>query len=396
MTDKNNDIPVILIVDDNPKNLQVLGGLLQREGLDVEFALDGNTAVDWLRKKSFNLVLLDIMMPDMDGYEVCRIIKNDQGLKDLPVIFITAKTDTENIIKGFETGGVDYITKPFIPEELMARVRSQIHIQKSKEKILSYTKEIEIKNRNIKDSIEYARNIQKAVMDNAVTQTTIVPENFVLYLPKDIVSGDFYRYYMVGDICILAVMDCTGHGVPGAFMSILGITLLNEIILYDRILSPEKILESLRDKIMNSLAQNEDKTIVKDGIEGSVVSYDTKRRILSYAGSFNPMLYIHENNMEVIKADRIPIGYFEKKGKFTLKSIQVEKGDIIYLYTDGYIDQFGGPEIRKIMTKGFMVLLQKNHSMPMASQKSVLLDFLNHWKSNMDQIDDILVVGIRF
>jgi serine phosphatase RsbU (regulator of sigma subunit) len=191
-------------------------------------------------------------------------------------------------------------------------------------------------------------------------------------------------------------MDCTGHGVPGAFMSILGITLLNEIILYDRILSPEKILESLRDKIMNSLAQNEDKTIVKDGIEGSVVSYDTKKRILSYAGSYNPMLYIHKNNMEVIKADRIPIGYYEKKGKFTLKSIQVEKGDIIYLYTDGYIDQFGGPEIRKIMTKGFMVLLQKNHSLSMASQKSVLLDFLNHWKSNMDQTDDILVVGIRF
>ena len=179
-------------------------------------------------------------------------------------------------------------------------------------------------------------------------------------------------------------------------MSILGITLLNEIILYDRILSPEKILESLRDKIMNSLAQDEDKTIVKDGIEGSVVSYDTKRRILSYAGSFNPMLYIHENNMEVIKADRIPIGYFEKKGNFSLKSTKIKKGDIIYLFTDGYIDQFGGPEIRKIMTKGFMVLLQKNHSLPMVSQKYVLLDFLNKWKSDLDQIDDILVVGIRF
>jgi len=386
----------ILIVDDNPKNLQVLGSLLQREGLDVEFALDGKAAVDWVRKKSFNLVLLDIMMPEMDGYEVCRIIKNDKELKDLPVIFITAKTDTESIIKSFETGGVDYITKPFVPEELMVRVKSQIHIQKSKEKILLYMKEIEIRNRNIRDSIEYARNIQKAVMNNVVKQMDIVPENFVLYLPKDIVSGDFYRYYIVGDICILAVMDCTGHGVPGAFMSILGITLLNEIILYDRILSPEKILESLRDKIMNSLAQNENKTIVKDGIEGSVVSYDTKRRILSYAGSFNPMLYIHENNMEVIKADRIPIGYFEKKGNFSLKSTKIKKGDIIYLFTDGYIDQFGGPEIRKIMTKGFMVLLQKNHSLPMVSQKYVLLDFLNKWKSDLDQIDDILVVGIRF
>lgn len=396
MTDKNNDIPVILIVDDNPKNIQVLGGLLQREGLDVEFALDGKSAVDWVSKKSFNLVLLDIMMPEMDGYEVCRIIKNDKGLKDLPVIFITAKTDTESIIKGFETGGVDYITKPFIPEELMARVRSQIHIQKSNEKILSYMNEIEIRNRNIRDSIEYARNIQKAVMNNTVKQLDIVPENFVLYLPKDIVSGDFYRYYMVGDICVLAVMDCTGHGVPGAFMSILGITLLNEIILYERILSPEKILESLRDKIMDSLAQNEDKTIVKDGIEGSVICYDTKKGILSYSGSYNPMLYVHENNMEVIKADRIPIGYFEKKGNFSVKSFQVKKGDIIYLYTDGYIDQFGGPEIRKIMTKGFMVLLQKNHSLPMVSQKSVLLDFLNKWKSDLDQTDDILVVGIRF
>jgi sigma-B regulation protein RsbU (phosphoserine phosphatase) len=127
-----------------------------------------------------------------------------------------------------------------------------------------------------------------------------------------------------------------------------------------------------------------------------VVSFDTKTGILSYAGSFNPMLHVHDNNMEVKRADRIPIGYFEKKGKFTAESVHVRKGDIIYLFTDGYIDQFGGPETRKIMLKGFMVFLQKNHSLPMSTQKSLLLDFLNRWKGNLDQTDDILVVGIRF
>jgi phosphoserine phosphatase RsbU/P len=393
---ENNLSTSILVVDDNAKNLQVLGGMLQKEGIEVEFALNGETALSWLDKKSFDLILLDIMMPGMDGFEVCSIIKKNPLVSEIPIIFITAKTDSESIIKGFETGGVDYITKPFIPSELMARVRSQVHLKKSKEKIISYLNEIELQNKNIKDSIEYARNIQRAVLNTSLSKIGSYPESFILYLPKDILSGDFYWYYKENDLFVLAIMDCTGHGVPGALMSILGMTLLNEIVVHDGILKPNEILESLRTRLITTLGQNQEVARIKDGIEGSIISYDSCKMALNYSGAFNPLLHIHGNVMNKINGDRVPIGYYEKVNSFTLKTINIEKGDIIYLFSDGYIDQFGGTEKRKIMSGRFMEILQKIHKLPMDEQKSNLNDFVNHWRGGMEQTDDILVVGIRF
>jgi CheY-like chemotaxis protein len=386
----------VLVVDDNLRNLQVLGGLLQKDGIDVEFALDGNTALDWLTKKTFDLVLLDIMMPVMDGYQVCSAMKKNPSTMDIPVIFITARIDTESIVKGFETGAVDYITKPFIPPELLARVRSQLEIKKSRENILLYLREIEDRNRSLKDSIEYASNIQNAVLDTSAAKFSCWPDNFIIFLPKDIVSGDFYWSCKINDIIVLAVMDCTGHGVPGALMSILGITLLNEIVIHEAILQPDQILESLRKKLIDALGQDHNRMRIKDAIEGSVISYNTQNKILLYSGSFNPLYYIHNHEINLIKADRIPIGYYEKSDQFTLKTVNVEKNDIIYLFSDGYFDQFGSPESRKIMSKNFMDLVLKNHNLPMISQKTELISFLNHWKGDQEQTDDILVVGIKF
>jgi phosphoserine phosphatase RsbU/P len=391
-----NNSTSILVVDDNPKNLQVLGGLLQKEGMDIEFAMDGNAALSWLDKRSFDLILLDIMMPGLDGFEVCNIIKSKPLISEIPIIFITAKTDSDSIIKGFDIGGVDYITKPFIPSELLARVRSQVNIKKSKEKILTYLNEIELSNRNIRDSIEYARNIQKAVLSTSKAKIGSSLENFILYLPKDILSGDFYWYYKENDLFILAVMDCTGHGVPGALMSILGMTLLNEIVVHDGILRPHEILEYLRRGVMNTLGQNQDLMKIKDGIEGAIISYDSSNKTLNYSGAFNPLIHIHDNVMYKINADRIPVGYYEKQQKFTLKTLNIEKGDIIYLYSDGYMDQFGGKDKRKIMSQGVLLILQKIHELPMAEQRSELREYLNQWKGDMEQTDDILVVGIRF
>jgi|WetSurMetagenome_2_1015567.scaffolds.fasta_scaffold00558_10 phosphoserine phosphatase RsbU/P len=391
-----NNSDSVLVVDDNPKNLQVLGGLLQNEGIEVEFALNGKAALGWLEKKSFDLVLLDIMMPEMDGYEVCNIIKQDPLICDIPIIFITAKTDSESIIKGFDTGGVDYIAKPFIPSELLARVRSQISITKSKKKILSYLRKIELQNKNIKDSIEYARNIQRAVLNTSLSEMGTSPENFILYLPKDILSGDFYWFHRSDDNFILAVMDSTGHGVPGALMSILGMTLLNEIVVHDKIAKPDEIIECLRSRLISTLGQNQETAHIKDGIEGSVVSFDSTKNLLSYSGAFNPLFYVHNNEMKKISGDRVPIGYYEINNSFTLKTINIEKGDIIYLFSDGLIDQFGGPEKRKIMTHKFMEILQTMHKLPMDEQKSQLNDFVKNWRGDLEQTDDILVVGIRF
>ena len=395
VTDNNIETSV-LVVDDNPKNLQVLGGMLVNEGIGVEFALNGRAAISWLDNKDFDLILLDIMMPDMDGYEVCAEIKKNPATADIPIIFITAKTDSESIIKGFETGGVDYVTKPFIPKELIVRVRSQINIKKSKEKIVSYLKVIEQNNKNIRDSIKYARNIQNAVLNTSSTKMGKYPENFILYLPKDIVSGDFFWYCDLKDKFILAVMDSTGHGVPGAFMSILGTTLLNDIVLHEKISRPDAIMEHLKTRLMDTLGQTAGNITIRDSIEGGVIVYDKENKTIQFSGSFNPLILIHDKTLTKIKADRIPIGFYELENNFTLQSVDIKKGDTIYLFSDGYVDQFGGPEARKLMIGRFMELLVNVNEFKMDIQKSILKEFISDWRGDAEQTDDILVVGMKF
>jgi phosphoserine phosphatase RsbU/P len=390
------DLPSVLIVDDNVKNLQILGGFLQNEELIVEFAIDGMSALNWLDKKKFDLILLDIMMPGMDGYEVCSLIKKNPAFSEIPIIFITAKTDSESIIKGFETGAVDYITKPFIQSELLVRVKTQLNIKKANEQLIHYLHQIEERNRQISDSIDYAKYIQNAVISISEKNLKFLPEHFILNLPKDILSGDFYWLCEADNRLIIAVMDCTGHGVPGALMSILGITLLNETVLHDHIIQPDKILESLRYKIIRALGQNKGIGNIKDGIEGSVIWFDPKSNKLLYSGAFNPLILIHNGEIFEIKADRIPIGYYEVNGEFTLHKIDIEKNDTIYLFSDGIIDQFGGPGNRRFMIKHLKDLLAGNHKKAMNRQKEILIEELNQWKGDLVQTDDILVLGIRF
>ena len=391
-----NSTSSILIVDDNMDNIQVLGGILKSEGLDVEFALNGQSALDWAGKQKFDIILLDINMPEMDGYEVCSHIKNDPDNNEIPIIFITANTDSESLIKGFDSGGVDYITKPLIKSELLARVRTQINIKKANDKIRFYLNEIETKNRNISDSINYARNIQNAVLGPFENNFSFLPEHFILFQPKDIISGDFYRFYKVDNKIIALIMDCTGHGVPGALMSILGITLLNETVLQEHIIQPDKILNRLKEKLIKSLGQKQGFSGIKDGIEGSVINYDPKSRVLQYSGSFNPLILIRDNEIIEIKADRISIGFSDNDKEFSLKEIDIKENDSVYLYSDGYIDQMGGDENKRFMLKRFKEFILNINKKPMAKQKESLLESFNIWKGNSDQTDDVLILGIRF
>jgi DNA-binding response OmpR family regulator len=388
--------PAILIVDDNPRNLQVLGGFLKKEGHLVEFAVDGYSALTFLNNKKFDLILLDIMMPGMNGYELCMKIKEIPALSDIPVIFITAVSDSESIVKGFNLGAVDYITKPFIQSELLVRVRTQLSAVKSKQQILHYLKDIESHNKDINNSITYARNIQNAVLNTTNVGGDNIPDHFILNMPKDILSGDFYWVDKIDDQVIFSVMDSTGHGVPGALMSILGVTLLNDTVIRERILQPDKILESLRKKLVKALGQNTDIVSIKDGIEGSVLNFNRTTSSIKLSGTQNPVLHFHDGVMTEIKADKIPIGFYEKEVRFSMRCLDIKSGDMIYLYSDGYIDQFGGPEMKKIMSKRFKELLLSYHNLPLETQKTKLEEYILNWMKDSVQTDDILVMGIRF
>jgi len=200
----------------------------------------------------------------------------------------------------------------------------------------------------------------------------------------------------VDDLRIIAVMDCTGHGVPGALMSTLGITCLNEIVLGEKILKPELIIESLRKKIISALSQKGYSGAIKDGIEGSVITFDPSTGQIQYSASFNPLIIIHNEEMLEIKADRIPIGYYERVASFTNTTLTVSENDMIFLFSDGFMDQFGGQVSKRFLLKRFKELLYSNHKLPLNQQKELLISALKEWKANGDQTDDILVIGLRF
>ncbi len=387
--------PLILIVDDNPKNLQILGNYLRNEGFKVEFALDGESALDWIKRIEFDLVLLDVMMPGIDGFEVCRIIKNDPAMQKVPVIFLTARVDMESIINGFDLGAVDYVVKPFNQKELIARVKTQIEIKRGRDEIVKNLKEIEFKNKLITYSIKYAHTIQKAVLKASLNESDFFPEQFCLLLPKDIVSGDFYWFRKIENKILAGVFDCTGHGIPGAFMSMLGITLLNETVIRGKITEPNLILNRLREKVIEALGQKGSISEVKDGMDGSIIRYDPTDNTLDYSGAFNPVYLIRDSKMIEFMGDRMSISYSDKMPDFVNQRIKTRPNDLLYLFSDGYVDQFGGQREKKFQRAQFKEVLLKNHKYSLAVQKDMLLDTYLTWKGSTEQVDDITVVGLR-
>lgn len=262
--------------------------------------------------------------------------------------------------------------------------------------VLKQKEIIELKNQSITDSIQYASRIQKAVLPPAGFLTEWGFENFILYLPKDIVSGDFYWGIRKQDKIIIAVADCTGHGVPGAFMSMLGHAFLHEIMNTYETDSSASILNILRDEVINTLKQKGLTGETRDGMDISLCIIDRQKNILDFAGANNPAYVIREKELIKIPADKMPIGiHVAAITPFTGSSIELKKGDLLYLFSDGYADQFGGEKGRKFMYKPFQKLLIEIHGRPMEEQREILLDRFMKWKVDREQVDDVMVVGLR-
>jgi serine phosphatase RsbU (regulator of sigma subunit) len=335
------------------------------------------------------------MMPGMDGFEVCKRIKNDPLNRETPVIFLTAKVDTESIVNAFDLGAVDYVIKPFNQKELIARVKTQIEIKRGRDEIAKNLKEIKYKNELITSSIRYALTIQEAVLKTSLAGSDFFPEMFHLIHPRDIVSGDFYWFHKIKNKIFASVFDCTGHGIPGAFMSMLGVTLLNETVIGEKITEPDLILNRLRGKIIEVLGQKGIVHEVKDGMDGSIISYDLASRKLIYSGAFNPVYIIRDNKIIELRGDRMTLSYDDNISDFSRQEIQTKPNDLVYLFTDGYVDQFGGEFEKKFRKARFKEVLLRNHKYALAVQKEMLLDIYYNWKGNGDQVDDITVVGLR-
>ncbi|OYT16290.1 MAG: hypothetical protein B7C24_08560 [Bacteroidetes bacterium 4572_77] len=252
------------------------------------------------------------------------------------------------------------------------------------------------KNQQITDSINYARRIQYATMRPESMLNQLYEEAFILYLPKDIVSGDFYWYAKKDDHVILAAADCTGHGVPGAFMSMLGIAFLNEIIGRIESFDAGAVLQKLRDNVINALNQSHSVDSTKDGMDIALLMLNKKEMSLQYAGAYNPLYLLRNQELIEYKANRMPIGVHTRDNEqFVNHHIKLQSGDQLYIFTDGYADQFGGPKGKKMNYKRFKNLLFDQQGVAKEQQKNNLLTAFNDWKDKEPQLDDVLVIGVN-
>ncbi|MCS6905630.1 MAG: response regulator [Bacteroidia bacterium] len=403
----------ILIVDDNPTNLQVLRAALHSEGYQVLAANTGERALQIAQNGQPHLILLDINMPGINGFEVCKELKNNPTTQNIPVIFISALDDAQSKVQGFEMGGVDYVTKPFNKEEVFARVRTHLtlsnltqHLETRNQelaKALSQLQETQNKlaeiNNELLDSITYAARLQEALMPPKEYIKSLFPESFIFFQPRNIVSGDFYWFHKRRNKVFVAVADCTGHGVPGAFMSILGLNMLNNLVEERGITEPSSILEEMDYEIEIKLNQKGKGQLSKDGMDIALCNFDFRLRSLQYACAMRSIILISNGSLIELKGERHPVGGAQYENNiFTNHRHELLPGDVIYLFSDGYTDQFGGegPHYKKFGIKRFQQLLLDIHTFDMDFQCNILQEEFNKWKGQNSQLDDVLVLGLRF
>ncbi|PLX05846.1 MAG: serine/threonine protein phosphatase, partial [Marinilabiliales bacterium] len=262
--------------------------------------------------------------------------------------------------------------------------------------IAKQKEELTIKNKNITDSINYAKRIQQAMMPSVYLFKKLFPESFILYKPKDIVSGDFYWITEKNNKVFVSAVDCTGHGVPGAFMSIIGFDLLRNIT-EKGIEDPAEILNRLNDGVSEIFSRNNEEQTVKDGMDIALCVIDRTDQTIQFAGAFNPLYLVRENKIIEVKANRFSVGMVDKEEDHVFENheVKIRDNDMFYIFTDGYPDQFGGPLGKKFKYRRFRHLLLTINNLPVDQQKAFLEENIENWRGELEQVDDILVLGIR-
>lgn len=257
--------------------------------------------------------------------------------------------------------------------------------------------EITQQKKEITDSINYAKRIQESILPPAETWNKLLPNSFIFYRPKDIVSGDFYWIEQQGENICFAAVDCTGHGVPGALMSVVGFNLLTQAINEVHLSKPSDILKHLDAGVTKTLRQSEDGKGVKDGMDLSLCTLNTKTLELQYAGAFNSLYYISDGMLSEIKADKFPIGVNldGNVDNYRNHTLQLKKGDSVYLFSDGYADQFGGPKGKKFKYNQLKNLLLANYQLSINEQRNAIERSFDLWKGDLEQVDDVVVIGVK-
>ncbi|MFO7843174.1 MAG: SpoIIE family protein phosphatase [Bacteroidales bacterium] len=331
----------------------------------------------------------------MDGHESHG---NEYLLKTKNHHTIPVRAYASRIMKGNNPVGVRGI---FIDITEQKQAKQQIEenlelIKYQKQELEEQYRFVTRQNMEIVESMNYARRIQNALLPSEDTIKKLVKEYFVLFKPKEIVSGDFYWVTHKKGKIMMAAADCTGHGIPGAFMSMLGIAFLNEIANTTKEPSPANMLNILREHVIHTLKQDEQKITTMDGLDIALCVIDTDKNEIQFSGANNPLYVVHNGELIEYPADKMPIGYAHAYHKFTNKTLKLVRGDTFYIFSDGYMDQFGGKKNKKFKPHRFKQLIKKIHDKPMNEQKEILYVTLEEWKGEQEQMDDIIIIGFRY
>ncbi|CAN2041169.1 two-component system, sensor histidine kinase ChiS [Candidatus Magnetomoraceae bacterium gMMP-15] len=415
--DASTDFPKIYVVDDEPINLQVVCNHLSLQDFSVITAEDGMEVLEAIEKgKKPDLILLDIMMPQKTGFEICQELRKTFSSIELPVIMLTAKNQVSDIVQGFESGANDYLTKPVAKNELIARVKTHINLAKANAQLEDYARTLEHKvekrteelkqtlekveyaNKQIFESIQYAEKIQSSLLPARDMMNSTFHKHFIIWEPRDIVGGDIYLFETFKDGYLAVIIDCTGHGVPGAFMTMIAGSAFKRIVRNDYYNNPARILKALNMAVKTSLYAEGKKSGSDDGMDAAICFINTKKQVLTFAGAKLPLICVSDGKVKVTKGDRQSIGYKNAKidFDFTNHEFPVLPGMSFYMSTDGITDQTGGPKRFPYGNKRFRNLLKEIAEKPFDKQKQIIIESFLNWKADTPRKDDVTVLGFGF
>ncbi|MBP8034709.1 MAG: SpoIIE family protein phosphatase [Bacteroidia bacterium] len=335
-------------------------------------------------------------------WEIIRFSKpegeevKDKILKSFENHAITTQT-FEHKLKT-SAGGTKWVrwNVSYLNEDQLIGIGYDITDNKNNEKrLIENNKQLVEQNKDITDSIYYAQRIQQSILQTQEHLRSYYANSFLLYKPKDIISGDYYWFHEDESYNYIAAIDCTGHGVPGAMMSMVANSMFKEVFINRKISNPSEILKALDEELEKSINKNQDATF-NDGMDVSLVRIDKETNELAFAGAFRSILISRGNEITELKGSRYPIGFYSGIEKqFDTQLFQLQKNDGVYLFTDGFIDQFGGEKNKKLNKSNFKDLLSTINDMSMEEQDAFLEYSFNNWKQDNDQTDDVLVIGVK-
>jgi len=386
----------LLIIDNENSFRENISEILTIKGYEVVSCPDGQTALNMLPIFNPDLIICDILMPEMDGFEFVNRLRMIDKYCRVPVIYLTALDDIKSISTGFNLNAVDYITKPFNSEELLLRINNQLILKLSKDALVELCEELTTTKDFIYQGFHYAQRLQASINTSAKIIDLFFPGNFIFYKPKNYISGDFYFINEYDGNVIVALADCTGHGIGGALLSMIGYSGLIHAIIYEKCYNPQDILERLQKFLVEAFKRRNPEDAINESMDIAICTINKLTKTIKVASCGIKVYLFTGDEVKLYSDASYSLGdMYIKKTNFLEHGINYNDGDHLYMLTDGFGDQFGGANNKKFSSKREVELLTSILPLAIHEQKKTLINSFYEWKGRFKQTDDVSVIGLK-